>query len=99
VGALKPVDATTAEIKRMFVRPHVRGRGVGGALLTRLLDAARTEQYTTVRLETLRFMATAQALYRSFGFVEIATFQGSETAATPLEPLTIAMTHAIGARA
>jgi ribosomal protein S18 acetylase RimI-like enzyme len=98
VGALKPLDDTTTEIKRMFVRPGSRGRGIGRALLEQLVDDAQDEHYETVRLETLRFMTAAQAMYRAFGFAEVARFEGSETAGTPLEPLTIAMEFTIGAR-
>jgi len=86
VGTLKPVDGTTAEIKRMYVRPAAQGRGAGRALLTRLLQEARAESYATVRLETLRFMTTAQAMYRATGFVDTAPFNGSEVAGTALEP-------------
>jgi GNAT superfamily N-acetyltransferase len=91
VGALKPVDDTTAEIKRMYVRPVARGLGVGRAIFARLVQAARDERYATVRLETLRFMTTAQAMYRAFGFVEVRRFAGSETANTVLGPITIFM--------
>ena len=91
VGTLKPVDDTTAEIKRMYVRPAAQGLGVGRAILARLVQDARAEGYATVRLETLRFMTTAQAMYRAFDFVEVARFDGSEAANTVLEPLTIFM--------
>lgn len=86
VGTLKPVDFTTAEIKRMYVRPAAQGLGVGRALLTRLLQGARAEGYTTVRLESLQFMTTAQAMYRATGFVATGPFEGSEVAGTALEP-------------
>jgi GNAT superfamily N-acetyltransferase len=91
VGALKPVDEATAEIKRMYVRPAAQGLGVGRAILACLVQEARAERYATVRLETLRFMTTAQAIYRAFGFVEVARFDGSEVANTILEPITIYM--------
>jgi GNAT superfamily N-acetyltransferase len=91
VGALKPVDDMTAEIKRMYVRPAAQGLGVGRAILAQLVQHARAERYATVRLETLRFMTTAQAMYRDFGFVEVSKFGGSETANTVLDPLTIFM--------
>jgi ribosomal protein S18 acetylase RimI-like enzyme len=91
VGALRPVDDTTAEIKRMYVRPAAQGLGVGSAILDRLVQDARAEGYATVRLETLRFMTTAQAMYRAFGFVEVARFDGSEAANTVFDPLTISM--------
>jgi GNAT superfamily N-acetyltransferase len=89
VGALKPIDETIAEVKRMYVRPETRGAGVGRAILGGLLEDARAEQYRTARLETLRFMTTALALYRSFGFVETPPFDGSEVANTPIAPITI----------
>jgi GNAT superfamily N-acetyltransferase len=91
VGTLKPVDDATAEIKRMYVRPASQGVGVGRAILTRLVQDARAERYVRVRLETLRFMTTAIAMYRAFGFVDGPSFVGSETASSPLEPLTIFM--------
>jgi GNAT superfamily N-acetyltransferase len=91
VGALKPVDGRTAEIKRMYVRPQAQGIGVGRAILARLVHDARAEGYTTIRLETLRLMTRAQAMYRAFGFVEVPRFDGSETANTALEPFTIFM--------
>jgi GNAT superfamily N-acetyltransferase len=91
VGALKPVDDTTAEIKRMYVRPAARGLGVGRAILLRLVQDARAERYATVRLETLRFMTTAQAMYRAFGFVEVPRFDGSEAATAALDPFAIFM--------
>ncbi len=91
VGALKPVDGATAEIKRMYVRPEARGRGVGRALLQRLVEDARSEGYRTARLESLRFMTEAHALYRSFGFEDIAMFDGSEAAISGLEGVTCYM--------
>jgi ribosomal protein S18 acetylase RimI-like enzyme len=91
VGALRPVDETTAEIKRMYVRPTGQGRGIGRAILTGLVQHAIRKKYETVRLETLRFMTAARAMYRSYGFVETARFDGSEAADTVLDEFTIAM--------
>jgi GNAT superfamily N-acetyltransferase len=90
VGALMPVDDTTAEIKRMYVRPSARGLGVGREILTRLVAEARAERYATVRLETLEFMTTAHAMYRGFGFVTADNFE-SEAAAAGLDQFTFAM--------
>lgn len=78
VGALKPVDAGTAECKRMYVRPGHGGRGVGRALLERLVADARALGYRRVLLETLDFMTTAHSLYRSVGFVDTDRFAGFE---------------------
>ena len=81
VGALKPVDATSVECKRMYVRPTHSGRGIGRLLLERLITDARSLGYTHVQLETLDFMTSAHALYRSVGFVETGRFDGFEGAA------------------
>lgn len=71
VGALQRIDATTAEIQRMHVRPPWRGRGAGRVLLGRLLDDARAIGCDVVRLESLKSLAPAHALYRSAGFAEV----------------------------
>jgi GNAT superfamily N-acetyltransferase len=88
VGTLKPVDDTTAEFKRMYVRPAAQGLGVGRAIFSRLVEDARAEGFTTARLETLRFMTAARAIYGASDFVEVAMFDGSEAAGTVFEPLT-----------
>src|SRR5687768_15258128 len=44
-GALRPVDATTAEVKRMYVRPDARGQGVSRRLLAALEQCARDFDY------------------------------------------------------
>lgn len=91
VVALKPVDDTTAEVKRMFVRPAARGLGIGRALLERLLADARDLGYRVARLETLRFMTEAQALYRSLGFADSEPFESSEAAEAGVGELTVYM--------
>lgn len=84
-GAFKPCDnPRTAEIKRMFVRPAARGKGIARALFDQLLIDARAEGYASVRLETLSFMTEAQALYRSAGATETEPFDGSEAAGVGL---------------
>jgi GNAT superfamily N-acetyltransferase len=71
VGCLKRLSPTTAEIQRMYVQPQVRGIGAGRQLAQRLLADARAIGYQVVRLESLKFLSAAHALYRSVGFVEI----------------------------
>ena len=68
-GALRPLGEGAAELKRMWVRPAFRGRGLGRAVAEALLRAAGEEGYALVRLDTLPVMTEAQALYRSLGFV------------------------------
>jgi GNAT superfamily N-acetyltransferase len=96
VGALKPMGDATAEIKRMYIRPSMQGIGIGRMILNRLVLEARSEGYKTIQLETLRFMVTAQAMYRSAGFHETYEFAGSQTGATPLAPLALFMVLDLG---
>jgi DNA-binding MarR family transcriptional regulator/GNAT superfamily N-acetyltransferase len=73
-GALKPLDADTAEIMRMWVdRPH-RGLGIAARILEALEHEAVTAGQRTVRLYTNRSLAEAQRMYRSRGYVEIERY-------------------------
>ena len=75
VGCLKRLTPTVAEIQRMYIQPHVRGIGAGRCLVERLLADARAMGYQVVRLESLKFLSAAHALYRSVGFVEITPYE------------------------
>jgi len=72
--ALRPLDAETGEVKRLYVRDVYRGRGVARALVDALLVRARAARYRRLRLDTVPSMQAAQALYRSYGFREIAPY-------------------------
>ncbi len=78
IACMKPLAREIGEIKRMYVRPAARRKGVGRALLARLLDEAHAIGYECVRLDSARFMEDAHALYRSLGFREIDPYEGSE---------------------
>jgi len=80
---LKQLDADTAEIKRMYVDPAQRGRGVARALLERVIDDGRAAGFRTLRLETTVWMVEAHALYRSCGFTEAAPFADPEFGCHP----------------
>jgi GNAT superfamily N-acetyltransferase len=70
--ALRCHDDATAELKRMYVRPVARRRGVAAGLVAAVLDAAAARGCRRVWLETLRGpMDPAIALYRRHGFAEI----------------------------
>lgn len=71
---LRPLDATTGEMKRLFVRPDYRSLGLGRQLVEAVIAAARQAGYRELRLDTLPSMAAAQALYRQLGFVEIPPY-------------------------
>jgi putative acetyltransferase len=74
-GALR-VDASAryGELKRMFVRPQVRGLKIGRRLLSAIEHGARTEGLDWVRLETGIHQHEALALYRKTGYRECAAF-------------------------
>jgi ribosomal protein S18 acetylase RimI-like enzyme len=74
--------AEAAEMKRLFVRPHARGRGLATDLVNRLLDEARHRNYAEVRLDTLPMMTGAQSLYESFGFEDIEPYYDTPIAGT-----------------
>ncbi len=76
--ALRPLDDSAAEVKRMYVSGPSRGRGVGRALMEALLAGARARGYATVRLGTLDDMVAAQSLYRSLGFAPVERYRPDE---------------------
>jgi GNAT superfamily N-acetyltransferase len=78
IACLKMLTDRIAEVKRMYVRPQARKRGLGRALLHQLLEEARQIGYERVYLDSARFMTEAHQLYRSHGFREIEAYEGSE---------------------
>jgi GNAT superfamily N-acetyltransferase len=67
-GGLKTVGPGVAEVKRMYVVPAARRRGVGGALLVALEDQARSMGFASVRLDCERHNWPS---YQAAGYVEI----------------------------
>jgi GNAT superfamily N-acetyltransferase len=63
-----------AEIKRMYVLPAARSRGVAAALLVALEDAARAQGYGVVRLDTGPKQVHAQRLYRAAGYKDVPPY-------------------------
>ena len=76
--ALRPWgDQDACEMKRLYVRPAMRGKRVGVTLVTRILDEARSRGYRRMRLDTVPGMEAAIALYRSAGFRDIAPYRAN----------------------
>jgi putative acetyltransferase len=73
-GALRRLDSTTAEIKRMYVVPELRGTGVATEVLRALEKAATDRGWHTLRLETGTEQPDAQRFYHREGYREIPLF-------------------------
>jgi putative acetyltransferase len=91
-AALKRIDATQGEIKSMHVAEAARRRGVGAALIARLLAEARAMGLARLHLETgsWDYFAPARALYARHGFVECGPFEGYKA-----DPNSVFMTRAV----
>lgn len=73
-GAVRLLDEATAELKRMYVDPSVRGRGIGRALVDALESEARQLGITRIVLETGTRLAPAIKLYEAAGYARIPLF-------------------------
>lgn len=70
VGLRRIENDLTCEVKRMYIRPGHQGKGIGKALMEKVLETARVLNYELIKLDTLSKMPAAVGLYKSFGFVE-----------------------------
>jgi GNAT superfamily N-acetyltransferase len=77
VGGIKRLPDGACEIKRMFVVPDARGRGVAKALLVALEDEARALGYAVARLDTGPHQPHAERMYRAAGYEDIGNFNAN----------------------
>ena len=73
-GALRPLEPGAAELKRMYVVPAARGRGVSRLLLVALEAEAAARGWTTLRLETGTRQPAAVGLYTAAGYWPVEAF-------------------------
>jgi ribosomal protein S18 acetylase RimI-like enzyme len=74
--ALHKLEPGICEMKRLYLRPQLRGRGVGRALAEAVIAEARSIGYRKMRLDTVApVMPNAVAMYRRLGFVEIEPYR------------------------
>ena len=71
IASMPGVESTICELQKMYLRPSVRGRGLGRALLERCLDEARRLGFRSCYLESMNVFKEAIRLYESKGFVRI----------------------------
>jgi GNAT superfamily N-acetyltransferase len=69
--ALRDLGDGAVELKRMYLRPSARGRGLGKELLALALEWSREHGFDRVRLDTSERMVAAQRLYEAHGFVRV----------------------------
>ena len=73
-AALKALDDTRCEMKRLYVRPEYRGQGIARALVHQLMQEARVAGYRQMVLDTFPFLPEAITLYKREGFYEIERY-------------------------
>ena len=75
--AVHKLDDDICEMKRLYVAPRFRGKGIGRSLVMAILEQARMIGYARMRLDSIPSMKAAQTLYESIGFYEIPDYRNN----------------------
>lgn len=73
--ALRKFEPGISEMKRMYLKPGFRGKGIGKKLALAIIKEAKKTGYKKIRLDTLEEMPEAVALYQSLGFKKIKPYR------------------------
>ena len=80
--ALRKLNDSQCEMKRLYVRPEYRSLGIGKRLTSQILDDARSMGYRQILLDTFPFLDRAMGMYRRLGFQETDKYNDSPMAST-----------------
>jgi putative acetyltransferase len=72
--AMRPLDASVGEMKRLWVRQSFRNCGIGKLLIKAIVERARAAGYARLCLDTLPQMKTALVLYRALNFYQVPAY-------------------------
>ena len=75
--ALRPLNDTQCEMKRLYVRPEFRGKGIAKILTEKIISDAKEIGYSSMLLDTLPFLQIAIKMYMKMGFYEIECYNDS----------------------
>lgn len=74
---LRKIDEKNCELKRLYVKPALRGKHIGNTLIKQIIKDAKEIGYSHILLDTLPFLTSALCLYKACGFYEIPSYNNS----------------------
>lgn len=78
--ALRKIDDEYCEMKRLFIKPEMRGQHLGYMLVEKIIKETKEIGYHYMLLDTLPFLKSAIHMYKKFGFIEIEAYNHSPMA-------------------